>query len=169
MLKPFLMNSIIKEMKVIRRLGSKITNEQAMYTPKEGMRNLMEVLQYLSVCGTNTICYWYRNNKEIDFKSFVSSIKAQAQSVTPQNFVATMDAQIALVTALFEKITEEELWNKEVDYPWGDTATLGVAIMETSIKWLTGYKMQLFLTMKLSSDQVLTTPDLWRKTELETP
>lgn len=60
------------------------------------------------------------------------------------------------------------LLNKEVDYPWGDKAKFGVAIMETAVKWLIGYKMQLFLIMKLSSDQILTTPDLWRKTELET-
>ena len=44
---------------------------------------------------------------------------------------------------------------------------LGEAIIETSIKWLTGYKMQLFMKLKQTSDEKLTTPDLWRRTELE--
>lgn len=31
-------------MNIIRRLGTKITNEQATYTPKEGIRNTTEIL-----------------------------------------------------------------------------------------------------------------------------
>ena len=167
MFKQFLLNSIIKEMKIIRRLATKITADQTAYRPKEGIRNTTELLQYLSVCGTNTIRYWYRKDSTVDFKAFVSGIKEEAQTITAENFVVAMDEQIKQVTDLFEQITENDLLTKEVDYPWGEKAKLGEAILETSIKWLTGYKMQLFLKLKLSSDQLLTTPDLWRKTELE--
>lgn len=167
MFKQFLLNSIVHEMKVIRRLATKIESNQADYRPKEGIRSITELLQYLSACGTNTIRYWYRTDPSIDFRTSISEAVTKAKEITPQNFVAAMDAQIDLVTKLFENITEDDLLNKEVDYPWGEKAKLGEAIINTSIKWLTGYKVQLFLKLKLSSDQELKTPDLWRMTELE--
>ncbi len=168
MFKQFLLNSIVKEMKIIRRLATKIPADQHEYRPKENMRSYKELLQYLSVCGTNSISYWYRKDTAVDFRTFVTEVAVNAQkNISPQNFVAAMDAQIELVTKLFEQISEEDLLNKEVDYPGGDKGKLGEAIIETSIKWLTAYKMQLFLKLKLSSDQELKTPDLWRKTELE--
>lgn len=167
MFKQFLLNSLVHEMKVIRRLATKIATNQADYRPKEGIRSINELLQYLSVCGTNTIAYWYRNDPSVDFRTFAGTRATKAKEITVQNFVAAMDEEIALVNKLFEKITEEELLTKEVDYPWGDKAKLGEAIINTSIKWLTGYKVQLFLKLKMSSDQELKTPDLWRNTELE--
>ena len=167
MFKHALLNSIVKEMKIVRRLATKIAADQADYRPKEGIRSITELLQYLSVCGTNPIAYWYRKDTAVDFRAFVTERAAVAKNITPQNFVAAMDQQIEEINQLFEKITDEDLLNKEVDYPWGETAKLGEAIIDTSIKWLTAYKMQLFLKLKLSSDQELKTADLWRKTELE--
>jgi hypothetical protein len=169
MFKDFLLNSIIQEMKIIRRLATKIESGQGDYRPKESIRSFNELLQYLSVAGTNPIRYWYRKDTSVDFRTFVTEIATQAKAtVTTETFVKAMDAQIELITKLFDQITEEDLLNKEVDYPWGDKAKLGEAIINTSIKWLTAYKMQLFLKLKLASDIELKTPDLWRKTELET-
>jgi hypothetical protein len=168
MFKQVLLNSIIKEMKIIRRLATKIPVDKHDFRAKEGMRNFKELLQYLSVCGTNSIAYWYRKDQSVDFRTFVTEVAQHAQkNITPENFVAAMDAQIDLVTKLFEQISEHDLVTKDVDYPGGDKGKLGEAIIETSIKWLTAYKMQLFLKLKLASDQELKTPDLWRKTELE--
>lgn len=167
MFKQFLLNSILHEMKVIRRLATKIPSDQTDYRPKEGIRSINELLQYLSVCGTNTIAYWYRKDPSVDFRTFAGERAAKAKSINAHNFVAAMDEEITLITSLFDQITEEALLTKEVDYPWGEKAKLGEAIINTSVKWLTGYKVQLFLKLKLSSDQELKTPDLWRKTELE--
>ena len=166
MYKQFLLNSIIKEMKIIRRLSTKIPADKFDFRPKEGIRSTSELLQYLSSCGTGMLQFWYRKDNS-DFKTFFAALAAKHTTITQENFIAEMDSQIALVTNLFNNITEEDLFNKEVEYPWGEKALLGEAIIETSIKWLTGYKMQLFLKLKLSSEEKLATPDLWRKTELE--
>ena len=125
MFKQFLLNSIIHEMKVIRRLATKIQNNQGDYRPKENIRSITELLQYLSACGTNTIRYWYRTDTSVDFRTFISESTGNAKNITPKNFVAAMDQQIELITKLFDKITEEDLLNKEVDYPWGEKAKLG--------------------------------------------
>ncbi len=165
--KDFLKNSIVKEMKIVRRLATKIVADQENFRPKEGIRSITELLQYLSMCGTHTIAYWYRSDMSVDFKTFVTPIAKRAKAVTARTFVAAMDLQIAELNELFEHITDADLLTKEVDYPWGETAQLGEAIIETSIKFLTAYKMQLFLKLKLSSELELKTPDLWRKTEIE--
>jgi hypothetical protein len=153
-------------MKIVRRLSTKIPAEQIDFRPKEGIRSTMELLQYISYSATGMLQYWYREN-DLDFRTFYATLTTRSKSVTHENFIREMDYQIELVTKLFDKITEEDLLTKEVDYPWGEKALLGEAIIETSIKWITGYKMQLFLKLKLSTDEKLTTPDLWRKTEME--
>jgi hypothetical protein len=59
------------------------------------------------------------------------------------------------------------LFQKGVVYPWtGIKAPLGEAIIATSVKWLSAYKLQLFLFIKLCGDQQLTTADAWELTEL---
>jgi hypothetical protein len=166
MQKQVLLNSIVKEMKIVRRLSTKIPPNQSDFRPKDNVRSTTELLQYLSNCGTGMIRYWYRKD-DSDFKTFYVALSEAGKTITPQNFAAHMDSQIELVNKLFEEITEDDLLNKQVDYPWGEKAPLGEAILETCIKWITGYKMQLFLKLKLSSDEKLGTPDLWRKTELD--
>lgn len=164
-MKSILLKSIVKEMMIVKRLATKIPHDQHDFRKKEGMRSTLELLQYLSGCGTGMIRYWYRTDGS-DFKTFMGKLREDAVVITVDNFPQAMDAQIELITRLFDSITEEDLNSKEVDYPWGEKAPLGEAILETCLKWLVGYKMQLFLALKLSSAEALATPDLWRKTEL---
>jgi hypothetical protein len=166
MYKQFLLNSIIKEMKIIRRLSTKIPADKHDFRKKEGMRSILELLQYLSSCGTGMILFWYRTDNS-DFKTFYGTLSEKSKTITPENFAAAMDAQIELVKTLFDNITEEDLLTKEVDFPSGEKGKLAEGIIETNIKWLTAYKMQLFLALKLTSEEKLATGDLWRKTEIE--
>jgi hypothetical protein len=166
MLKSFLLNSILKELMIIRRLATKIPAQSFDYKPKEGIRSTLELLQYLSWCGTGTIQYWYRND-DSDFKTYFIGISAKAKETTAENFDEVIQYQIKLVDQLFENISENDLFTKEVDYPWGEKALLGQAIIETNIKWLTAYKLQLFSYIKYNSEEKLVTPDAWRKTEIE--
>ncbi len=165
MYKQFLLNNIINEMKIVRRLSTKIPADQINFRPKENLRSNLELLQYLCLCGTMSLRYWYRK-EATDFRTYFAKLNDATKSITHDQFIAEMDSQIELVKQLFENITEEELMQKEVDYPSGVTAKLGEAIIQTTIKWLTAYKMQLFVNIKLCTDEKLSTADLWRKTDL---
>ena len=78
-----------------------------------------------------------------------------------------MDEQIIIARKLFDEVSEDDLLNKEITYPWnGVKAPLGEAIIATSIKWLAAYKLQLFLFIKLCGDKELGTADAWVLTEL---
>jgi hypothetical protein len=153
-------------MKIVRRLASKIPADKHDFRKKEGMRSTLELLQYLSSCGTGMLQYWYRTDNS-DFRTFYGTLNEKSKSVTPENFTAVMDAQIELVKKIFENISEEDLLTKEVDFAGGEKGLLAEGIIENCIKWLTAYKMQLFLALKLTSEEKLATGDLWRKTEIE--
>jgi hypothetical protein len=130
------------------------------YRPKEGVRSILELLQYLSFIGSAMPAYWLKKD-DIDMNTFFSSASSVAKAMPHEQFLTVMEEQILTIRNLFDQISEEDLLNREVAYPWGVKAPLGEAIMSTSIKWLTAYKLQLFLFIKLADDQKLTTADAW--------
>lgn len=166
MYKQFLLNSIIKDMKICRRLYTKIPADQLHYKPKDEVRSTLDLLRYLSWCGTGAIKYWC-HGEGLEYREYMADITAAANTMEAGEFLQRMENQIAMAEQLFAGISEEDLNTKEVTYPWGAKALLGQAIIETSIKWLAAYKMQLFLYIKHSTGQAITTPDLWVKTELD--
>jgi hypothetical protein len=82
-----------------------------------------------------------------------------------EQFLNLMDEQTATIKDLFNQISEEDLFHREVTYPWGGTVPLGEGIISTSIKFLAAYKLQLFSYIKLSTDQKLGTADAWMLTD----
>lgn len=166
MYKSFIKNSLVKDLMIIRRLITKIPADRADFRPQENMRSTIELLRYLSNCGTGIIRFWYSDGSE-DYRTFYMPLVQRVKDLDLQGAEKEMEAQIALVEELFEKITDEDLLTKEVQYPWGETGLMGEALINTCVKWLAAYKLQLFVNMKMSTGQQLATPDLWRKTELE--
>lgn len=166
MYKQFLLNSIIKDMKICRRLYTKLPADQLHYKPKDEVRSTLDLLRYLSWCGTGVLRFWLEGNGR-EFREYMGEITAPSKTMEAGEFLQRMDEQMALAEKLFAGISEEDLNTREVTYPWGTKGLLGQAIIETSIKWLAAYKMQLFLYIKHSTGQAITTPDLWVKTELD--
>lgn len=165
MYKQHLLNNILKEINICRRLSTKIPANQFNFRPKEGVRSMMELLQYLGVAGSVMPGYWLKKD-DTDFNTYFGSASAKVKTMSADQFLPIMDEQISMVKALFDQISEDDLVNMEVAYPWGGKAALGEAIMSTSVKWLSAYKLQLFLFIKLCDDQKLTTADAWVLTEL---
>ena len=165
MYKQHLLKNIEHEIKLCCRLYTKIPIGQMDFRPKEGLRSILELLRYLSIVGSAMLIYWLKKD-DTDFNTFFDRIDKESKTMTYERFPAAMDKQMATIRDLFNKISEDDLFNKEVAYPWGGKAPMGEAIIATSIKFLTGYKLQLFLFIKLCDKQKLTTPDAWFVTDL---
>ncbi len=166
MYKQHLLNSIEKEINICRRLYTKIPPDQMNFRPKEGIRSTLELLQYLGCIGTLMLSYWLKN-KDTDFRTFYGAKIDLSKTMPHEQFLTVMDEQLAILKDLFSQISEEDLFHKEITYPWsGVKDSMGEGIIATSIKWLSAYKLQLFLFIKLSGDQLLTTADAWVLTEL---
>lgn len=166
MYKQHLLNNIEKELNIIRRLYTKLPTDQMNYSPGEGVRTTLELLQYLSIAGTIMPDYWLKE-AGTDFGAFYGTKVAASKTMPHEQFLRMMDEQVIIARKLFEEVSEENLLHKEVTYPWnGVKAPLGEAIIATSVKWLAAYKLQLFLYIKLCSDKQLATADAWVLTEL---
>ncbi len=165
MYKQQLLNSIEKEMNICRRLYTKIQPGQMNFRPKEGVRSTLEILQYLCVIVNAMPTYWLKK-EGTDFNSFYTPIINASKEIPQEEFLTVMEKQWAGIKELFEQVTEDDLLQKEIAYPWGGTAPLGEGIIATSIKWSAAYKLQLFLYIKLSHDINLGTADAWMLTDL---
>ncbi len=160
MYKQHLLNNIEKEINICRRLYTKIPPGQMDFRPKEGLRSILELLRYLTIVGSAMPIYWLKTD-ETEFNTFFDKIDKPSRTMPHEQFSASMDEQLTTIKDLFNQLSEDDLMNREVIYPWGGKAPIGEAIMATSIKFLTGYKLQLFLFIKLCDDQKLGTADAW--------
>lgn len=166
MYKQQLLNNIEKEMNICRRLYTKLPPDQMNFTPGEGVRTTLELLQYLSIAGTLMPGYWLKEN-DTDFGTFYGANVAASKTMAHEQFLTVMDEQLITIKNLFNQVSEDDLLHKEITYPWsGVKAPLGEAIIATSIKWLAAYKLQLFLFIKLCGDKQLATADAWMLTDL---
>jgi hypothetical protein len=160
-----LLNVIEKEIELIKTLSSKVTKEILDYAPMGGMRTTLEVMQYLTWCGSSTITFFLLNDPS-KAKENYKKFQEESKTITPENFKESMNAQLVIIKDCFDKITDDDLINKDVELPWKEPMKLGQAIMETTVKWLTGYKMQMYLYMK-QNEIKLDTGDCWIYTEEE--
>jgi hypothetical protein len=163
MYKQHLINSIEKEIKICKRLYTKIPADKMDFRLKEGVRSVSELLQYLGMIGRAMLTFWLKHDPS-EFNTFFNEKTIKAGSMLHGDFLAVMDEQLGAVKNLFNEIKEEDLY-KEVTYPWGGKTELGEGIMATSIKWLAAYKLQLFSLIKLSIDDSLSTADAWVLTD----
>ena len=163
--KDLLLKSLVKEMNICRRLYTRVPPDQFDFRPKEGMRSTLELLQYLSWCGSGMILFWSQK-EETDFRVFFAPLIAKSKEMAAADFMEIMDKQIETGSSLISRITDEDLNKREVILPSGEKTFLGHGIIDTSVKWTTAYKLQLYLYLKLSTDQKLGTPDAWRLTDI---
>jgi hypothetical protein len=165
MYKQHLLNNIEREINICKRLYTKIPPGQMDFRPKEGLRSILELLRYLTIVGSAMPIYWLKTD-DTEFYTFFGIIDKASRTMPHERFMDAMDEQMATIRDLFNQTSEDDLNKKELVYPWGGKAPMGEAIMATSIKFLTGYKLQLFLFIKLCDDQKLTTDDAWFLTDL---
>ncbi len=167
MYKQHLLNAIVKDMKICKRLYTKIPHDKMDFKPKGDIRSIHELLQYLCIVGTAMPNYWLNESETDFFNIFFSKLAAASKQIPHEQFLSAMDDQIELINNLLDQISEDDLFHKEVIYPWGGKAPFGEAIISTSIKFLSGYKLQLFYLIRLCTDEKLGTADAWFKTEID--
>lgn len=150
---------LLKEINIIQTLAKKIDPATLDFKPKEGMRSTQELLSYLQNCAYGMLDFWTQD--QLSMKDHFAKLREETPLITLDNFEQRMELQKENLQKKFAEITESEWQSKIVKYPWGEEAPLGEAVVHTGLKWLSAYKYQLFMYMKLSSDTQLSTPDAW--------
>lgn len=153
-------NAIIKELRICQRLFTLLPKDSYDYRPQEGMRSTLELLQSITFWASWSIESYLTAEKEVR-KTLFDKYNDHSKTMKPEDFIQRMDEQIEQVNELMKDISDEDLLNKKVILRSGEEVLLGQMIIDASLKWPTGYKMQLFLYAKMSGLKELHTGDAW--------
>ncbi len=160
--KQHLLDSMEKEVMIIKHLYTKIPNADLSYRPAENMRTALELLQYMAWCGDAMVAASVSEDAEKSMRELILPYRDEAQKIqTGDDFLAAMDQQYQNIDTLMTNITDEDLVNKEAMFPWGEKAPLGFVIMNSAFKYLAAYRMQLFLYAKMAGNTEINTMNCW--------
>lgn len=154
--KDHLAASMLRECDIAKHLFTKIPADRYDYRPAPGQRSTVELLRYLAVCGIGGIRAMEANDLKV-----MSEFTSQVAEMQPVEFPEAMDRQKEQIRAYFDGVDERALETMEAKLPGAGSMPLDVAIMNGPLKWLTGYKMQLFLYAKASGAAEIGTANAW--------
>lgn len=157
---PQFLKLINKEIHVIIQLSKQVQPAALSYRPKENMRSVQELMQYLTGCGYNYAAFW-NTDGSLSAQDYFKQVREKSIPATLENFESLMLSQQEKIKALVDGFSLEDWQHKIVTYPWGEEAPLGEAMVETSLKWLTAYKYQLMMYIKMSTETPLSTKETW--------
>ena len=151
-----LLEAIEDEFKILKHLHSKIPEGKLEFKPAENMRTVFQLLKYVTWCGLATIKSFIEGDEDSPNFEMYKELSEAAQNFKSENFNDAMDAQLSSIKKIFDKFNDEELLSRRVMMPFGDKLPLGEAIVKTTIKHMTAYKMQLFLYLKILGAEINT-------------
>jgi hypothetical protein len=146
-----------KEADVCINLFTKIPVGGLDYRPTAGQRSTAELLRYLSYGPYNGV----RRILAGDWTLGVATNDA-TKDMSISDFPMRMAWQADEVERLVRAISPVALMEEEFKFPWGETLKKGEGLINYPLKWVTGYRMQLFLYLKSAGAHHLNTSDAWR-------
>jgi hypothetical protein len=158
MYKQHLLFAIEREIDLIKQLGTFIEEKDLAFRPHESVRSTLELMQYLSSIGAYAMRWVWKNDITDEVRQQVRDYRG---TLTLANFSERMDEQMNEIRAYMKEISEEDLLHKDALLPTRETLPLGLAIMQTAIKWLTAYRMELFVYVKMNGKPQLSTREAW--------
>ncbi|MGE4158163.1 MAG: hypothetical protein AB7F75_03615 [Planctomycetota bacterium] len=154
--------SVCHEMSVIRHLYGKVPVSARNLRLAPNGRSTLELLRYLSVCGIGPAKALVKSDWNL-----AREVIAASATLEWDDIPAALNTQERELKALLSTLKTSDLSNNTV-YPWGETTTLGPALVNTVLKFLTAYRMELFWHAKAGGAQI-TTPNCWRGTDAAMP
>ena len=148
-------DAISNEFRILKHLAGKIPSGTLDYKPTETQRTTLELLQYLSGATLVTMKVILANDATL-FKS----LSDRNKEITLENFASVLNEREAEFREIMEKFTDEELAKVINMYGQGEK-TKGAYLIDSALRNLSAYKMQLFLYIKASGNTAIGSSDLW--------
>ncbi len=148
-------DSVIHEFAVLKHLAAKIPEGSADYRPSEKQRSVLELLQYLSYISSTGAKLILTD----DMSVFGPAVERGAKT-TVENFAQAMDQEQAEFLAIMDQFTDEE-FKKPINLFKGGEKTKAAWLVDSILKWLAAYKMQLFLYIKANGNFEIGTSNVW--------
>jgi len=153
-------DSVNHEVAVIKHLHSKVPPGKLDFRPTEKQRSLQELLEYIP-CNLAAIAKHLLSGDFSAAKGTFDAVKESARA----DFPGTMDREANAFIMIVQAIPEADFATRDLRTPMGTTVKLGSALVNWNLKFLTGYKMQLFLYLKQCGVSEISTSNCWRGTD----
>ncbi len=151
-----ILSSILSEIEIVRHLATKVPVERMDYRPSEGQRSALELLRYLASCGVGSARAMVDGNWE-RYQEWSDSVAG----ITGEGVSDALDRQVEGLKEVFASISEEDFSGRMVQTPLGQEVSLGRALLETPLKALVAYRMQLFLYAKAAGNTGIGSANCW--------
>jgi hypothetical protein len=148
-----------KESRISINLFNKLPAGGLDYRPTAGQRNTVELLRYLSYGPYNGVAKIIAG----DWQHGKGTAEMTA-GMPAADFIARMAWQADALERVVNSIPSTALATESMTFPWGENLKKGEALMYP-LRWLIGYRMQLFLYLKAAGAHQLNTTDCWRLVE----
>jgi len=148
-----------KESRICVNLAGKIPAGGLDYRPTASQRTTLELLRYLSYGPYNGV----HRTLLGDWGAGRPTAEVIA-GMPAADFPSRMAWQADAVERELRAVPESDLLTKDMTFPWGETVKRAEALL-TPLRWLIGYRMQLFLYLKAAGNPQLGTAECWRAPE----
>ncbi len=150
------LESVAKETEICKHLATKIEDAGLTYTPGENMRETLDLMRYLTFAGAASADALVSKDWSV-----VGPYQEKASTMPAAEFPARMDAQLERIRDLVNSVPEAELETRDVPLPWGVDVKLGQGLVDTTLKFLASYRLQLFCYAKAAGARDLSTYNAW--------
>lgn len=150
------------EVRILLHLASKLDPAKLDYRPTPKQRSTAELLKYLSMMGPTLV----KDAKAglFDEAGWAAAERA-AQAQTLEQALATIASHADAYAALLADVSDADL-RAEVDL-FGERASRGAFLTRWVLCGCAAYRMQLFLYLKASGREELSTMNLWSGVDAE--
>lgn len=149
-------DALWKECDICVHLFGKLPEGDTSYRPTPKQRSTLELLRYLAHCGISGS----RVMLEGTWDPFHDGEKRMA-AMPASEFPAAMERQKRELAELFARLSDDQFARQEAKLPTGETVKLGRALLDAPLRWMIGYRMQLFLYAKSAGNHELGTANCW--------
>ncbi len=149
-------DSIAHETKVCQFLATKVDPKQLGYRPGEKTRSTIELMRYLTWCGVVPTEALIGGDWSV-----AGRYREDASEMPLEDFSARMDSQLSRVRELIEGVPEAEFLTREAPLPWGTSTILGKGLVDTALKFVSAYRLQLFQNIKCCGAKDLSSSEAW--------
>jgi len=153
--------AVQEEQRILKHLFSKASDEDLKYSPGEKMRTTDELLRYISNCAISTLNWYNIQIQNLDKENAFKKYSERAKAMDISDFPKALDRQYEECESLLNAYSDDDLSTIIVKRIAGGDSPLGEAIVNSSLKYLTAYRMQLFLYLKQNGNSNLNTWNCW--------
>jgi hypothetical protein len=151
-----LIAALQNEVRILVHLAGKVDKANVDYRPAPKQRSILELLRYLTIMGPNLVSFIKTGT--FDGAAW-SQADAAAKAMNFDQAVAALEKQSDEYARLLSGWTDAD-FRGEVDF-FGAKASRGSHIVFLVVSGHAAYRTQLFLYLKASGREELTTMNLW--------